>query len=282
MNQFFCFRNICISIGIVIAFAGFFLSIKRERKNINQNKDVRQKGTINPSKGEVTFDLGSSFFMVVLGLAFSFISYAYFPCSANSYADNKGNSNQNLSTDSSSKRIDLDFTSDNITLARILADKMSFDRHIGVIVYNMVLVNKSKDFTTVKDVLLNFDFDGKQQSEEALNVETGVVKNMNNNKESPSLKIKMKSDTFLYLQDWHNIREKIAEGTLLHPGEILEGSGFYLLPITDIHDLNRIKNLSISVLDYSGYQSNIPIELSNPQPIKVWEFKSESFLQYSK
>lgn len=280
MNQLFCFRNFCVAIGVIIALTGLYLTIKKERKNISQGKDVRQKGTINPTRGEVTFDLGTPLFIMVFGFAAILLSYIYIPCTTNSDAVDEGNSIQNSITDSTSKKIDLNLNSDNIFLARIFEDKADFNGHIGVIIFGMALVNKSKDFTTIKDVLLDFDFDNKQQSEQSLNLETGISKNTTDHKEFPSLRFKVQKDT-IYFLNWFNIKDKIDEGKLLHPGEILQGSAYYPLPITDINDFNRIKNLSISIIDYAGHKSNIPIQLSAPQPAKVCEFKNETFIHYS-
>lgn len=192
------------------------------------------------------------------------------------------NSIQSLAIDSASKGVGLDFNSKQIVLARIIADKeTSYNGYIGIIVYSMVLVNKSKDFITVKNALLQFDFDGKRQSEEALNLITGIVKDTTNGIEKPSLKFEVKHGVTVYIEDWYNLREKINEGKLLHPGEILKGSAYYLLPITDTYDLNRIKNVSISIIDYSGNKTDFPIDLINQQPIRVWEFKSNKFIQQS-
>ena len=155
----------------------------------------------------------------------------------------------------------LSFNSENILVSRISVENHPYNGSLGIMLYSFSIVNSLQESITIKDILLEYELDGKLYTEDAMNLITSNIYVKERNENKPSIMCLMPNNDSLFLQNWFNIRNKISKDTLLQPGGILSGSAFYLLRKIDMNSLLKIKNINIIISDYFKTRTKIPITL---------------------
>lgn len=189
---------------------------------------------------------------------------------------------QQSEVEPTSKGAKADFSIKQVSIVRIKSENAPYDGNLGLLVYFLTLVNSSKEAITIKEVVLEYDWDGKHYSEDALNLFTGIVWDKQKKKNDPALCLKINSKDDLYILKWYNLREQIAKGILLQPGAILQGSAFYLFKFSNPIDFSRVKNLSLMVVDYLGNKTSNPVIFEDGTEMGIMDLVNKKFEKVAK
>jgi hypothetical protein len=160
----------------------------------------------------------------------------------------------------------------SLILAHIYMDSVSWSGRIGLIVYLMAINNTTHHSLTIKSADLQFDdWTGETLTSDAILIWPGIVTG------KPTILLTAKNGNSFYLEDWYNIKEQIANGKLLSPGEILGASACYLLPTSTVSEIRLYKNFRIVITDFAGHTSINPIKLLDTMAVISLHNKINSF-----
>jgi len=149
----------------------------------------------------------------------------------------------------------------NTTAARFLSRENRNSGNIALLFYNLRIVNSLQENVTIKEVTLGYTLNGKQFSSESYVLLTGTVPSPNKKENFDAIIIRVGAANIV-LMDWKNLRVQIGQNNVLLPGAVLAGSAAFILDFKDANDLAKVKELAISIIDYSGNETikEIPLE----------------------
>ena len=139
----------------------------------------------------------------------------------------------------------------NTTAARFLLKGNAYNGNIGILFYGIRIVNSIGEGVTLKTVNLHYNRNGKHFSSESHVLLTGSVYSPNNKGDIDLIIMRCGVDNIV-LMNWTNLRVEIGKNNILPPGGILAASAAFILDFKDASDLAKLRDLSVSVTDYSG------------------------------
>lgn len=143
-----------------------------------------------------------------------------------------------------------------LIFAHYYVDAPEFNGRIGLAILQMNINNTTQHSLTVKSADLQFDdLEGHTYTEQSQYIYTGKVMGR------PTILFTSKNGIKFFMEDWHNLADRLQDGKLLSPGEIFEASAFYLLPTSTIAEIHSYKHFRIVVTDFADHISYNPIEL---------------------
>jgi len=148
----------------------------------------------------------------------------------------------------------------NTSAARFLLKGNSNSGKLGLLFYNLRIVNSLHENVTIKEVILRYELDGKTFISDSHVLQTGIIRPPDK-ADVNSIIVKV-GPANIILMNWKNLREEIGEHKILLPGGVLAASAAYVLDIRDVSDLARVSKFMISIMDYSGNETvkELPLE----------------------
>ena len=149
----------------------------------------------------------------------------------------------------------------NTTAARFLSNGNRNSGNIALLFYNLRIVNSLRENVTLKEVALRYSLNGKHFSSESHVLLTGIMPSPDKKENIDAIVVRFGAANIV-LMNWKNLRVQIAQNNVLVPGAVLAGSAAFILNFKDANDLAKIKELAISIIDYSGNETvkEIPLE----------------------
>jgi len=151
----------------------------------------------------------------------------------------------------------LDINAENTLFARFVNKGNKKTGNIGIVFYNVKIVNISNEPYTVKDVVLRYEFGGEKYSVISNVLLTGIVRA----KADVNAIMVEKGANRIIVMGWDNLRTKLSLLKILKPGGVLDGSVYYVLEFDDIEKARTLENVELVVTDYSGLESIHPIDI---------------------
>jgi len=161
----------------------------------------------------------------------------------------------------------IEINSKNTLFARFIDKSNKMNGNIGIAFYCLNIVNVSNDPYTVKDVVLRYKIDNDEYSMISNVLLTGMAHSPKAKEDVNAIIIEIGSDSIV-LMGWDNIRTELTSLKTLQPGGVLSGSAYYVFEFDDIEKVRLIENVELVVIDYSGRESNHPIDIQEDWIIK--------------
>ena len=148
----------------------------------------------------------------------------------------------------------------NTTTAQFLLKGNSNSGKLGLLFYNLRIVNSFDENVTIGEVILRYELEGKLFNSESYVLQTGIVRPPG--KGDVDAIIVRLGPANIVLMGWKNLREEIGEHKIILPGGVLAASAAFVLDMRDISELARVGKLTISIMDYSGNETvkELPME----------------------
>jgi len=126
---------------------------------------------------------------------------------------------------------------------------------IYLFIYGLTITNTRKEPVTIKNVHLQYKIGGTQYEHDSRVVNTGKLKN---GEEKAALLFA--GPTNIIIQNWYNLRERIAELKALGPGNVLSGSAVF--PMVDYaDDIKKVTNIKLVIRDYLNKETTYDLEI---------------------
>jgi hypothetical protein len=150
-----------------------------------------------------------------------------------------------------------DFDYKNITFS-LFSDPQTpkFDKRFCLIIYFLRIVNNSEESKTLKNILISYRYNNKIYKNESHVIQTGIIPQNN----EPAI-ISSNGIDVIFLMRWHNIRSKLGKNEILHPGGVFSGSAVFLFEPNV--NLEKIKELKLIVIDFTGNKLSYPLEIKD-------------------
>lgn len=158
------------------------------------------------------------------------------------------------------KHIKLDINIANTSLVRCILPGNYNSGNIGLLLYDLKIVNSSEENSTIKEVNLRYTLDGKGFTTESLALLTGTLYSPLDKKDINAVIIQRGADKIV-LMNWNNLRTEIGEHKVLQPGGVLSGSALFVLGFDSMETLSKVGKVELVVIDYSGAESIQEIKL---------------------
>jgi hypothetical protein len=158
------------------------------------------------------------------------------------------------------KHVKLDINIKNTSLVRCILPGHDNSGNIGLLFYDLNIVNSSDENSTIKQVIVRYSLNGRRFATESVVLLTGTLYSPLEKKDINAVIVKRGADKII-LMNWNNLRTKIGERKALLPGGVLPGSALFVLGIDSVEVISRIRNLELVVVDYSGAEAVQEIKL---------------------
>lgn len=152
----------------------------------------------------------------------------------------------------------------NIIPVRIVLHGAKQYGNIGMLVYNIKIVNLMEKSVTIDKVLLSYDLDGRHFGVDSHVLLTGIVYSPNDRGNTEAIIVRHLHSNIV-IMGWKNLRVQLGENRLLPTGAVLAGSAGFILDFKNVNYLAKLTNLAITVIDYSGNETRKEIPLN-----KAW------------
>ena len=134
--------------------------------------------------------------------------------------------------------------------------------YISLFSYGMKISNISNNSFTIKEVEIEYTYNGRRHSESSTFLLTGSVYSPHEKREVDSI-IVYWNNRRIFFKRWYNIKSVLSESKKIEPNAIIEGSALFRFAFKDINEVKKVENLSISVTDYSRNKSVHPIVIED-------------------
>lgn len=150
---------------------------------------------------------------------------------------------------------EFDFGAKNTTFALFEDPGHKMHGCLGVVFYDLKIVNASNSPFTMKKVLIAFRIHGKKHTTDSFVLRTSTLPNG-----KPATVVRVGAN-HVVLIGWENLRSQIGEHQLLQPGGVLSSSAFFLLDGLAVRALDDLKRFKIILKDYRGRKTTKVVDI---------------------
>ena len=147
------------------------------------------------------------------------------------------------------KRHKIDFNVGNVSLVRVVSPDPMRNEKLALVTYGLTFVNLGPDPVTLKEVVLQYRF-GRRKETNLAAVPTGSVNGQ------PSVVMAIGADRIVMA--WSNLRDELSRKQVIQTGEITDGSGIFFLD-APVDRYREVSGYVLVVRDHSGGESRHPL-----------------------
>ena len=150
---------------------------------------------------------------------------------------------------------------ENIAAARFMLQGSRVNGNVGMIFYNIRVVNSSPENITINEVILRYRSRDRQFSTQSHVLVTGTVWSPADKEDVDSIVMHLGLNNII-MMNWHNLRVVAGKHPLISPGGVMAGSAAFIFDFQDPAYLSTIRKLEIEITDYAGYKTRKSIPLN--------------------
>lgn len=158
----------------------------------------------------------------------------------------------------------LDFSLEQLFLARLGARHSQARGCIGVGFYNLAIVNRSTRSITLKEIVFRYREDDRISEVDSTVIRTGTIPQA---KELANAAIIDSAFGRIVMMGWNNLRPLLARHSLLATGAVISGSAYYVLPSREWKSWRALDTCQLVVRDYWGQETAHAVDLPRDE---VW------------
>ncbi|WP_010665268.1 hypothetical protein [Marinilabilia salmonicolor] len=147
---------------------------------------------------------------------------------------------------------------------------------VTVLFYDLQIVNKSDKPFTIKEVQIEYYFQGEKIVANPFYLFTISEYSPHEKKKVDTLIVHTPMGKIGYYH-WNNIQQEIAKNNILSSGGILRASCSFILNINSVEKASQIKHLKVIIKDYNGDKTKHPVFIQE----KSWRNHKNTYV-YSK